>query len=132
MRTVLLHLRNTNQADVAQFLQATYPCQAGPPWIVEVGGDACLYINFYLDAETEFEPDDFAELCRFLAGAPSVSLAADVSGRHAGDEQVRDFVSTVLTRFDGRAQDEWTRHLWRLDEIRARHRVQERQFFDHG
>jgi len=131
MRTVLVHLRNTNQEDVAQFLEATYPRQGGPIWIVEVRGDPCLFIDFYRDAESEFEPDDFAQLGRFFGGAPSVSIAADVSGRHGGEEQVRAFVSTMLNRFDGRAQDDYTAHFWTLDEIRAGHRVQRHEFFDY-
>jgi hypothetical protein len=47
-----------------------------------------------------------------------VSVSADVSGRHPGDEQVRDFVYRLLSEFEGLAQDEYTHGFWTLDDIR--------------
>jgi len=119
MRTVLVHLRNTTEEQVVNFLKRTYTYQAGPPWICDVGGDACLYINIYRDMELESEPESIANLCNELRCRPTVSISADVSGRHPGDEQVREFVSILLSQFEGLAQDEFTEGFWTLDEIRS-------------
>jgi hypothetical protein len=122
MRTVFVHLRNATQEQVEAFLERTYTRQHGPPWIGECDCDACLYINIYHDLRSEAEPEELASLHKELGGEPTVSVSADVSGRHRGDEQVRDFVSKLLSEFDGLAQDEYTEGFWTLDEIRSEHK----------
>ena len=131
MRSVIVHLRDTTEQEVAGFLQRTYPFQQGPPWIAHVAGDACLYIDFYRDGPSEHEPKEWAGILASFGGEPSVSVGADVSGRHPGDEQVRDFVGALLGRFGGAAQDDYTNHLWSLEEIVTGHHVQGHAFFDY-
>jgi hypothetical protein len=67
----------------------------------------------------EFYPEDIVSLSEELGGTPTISVSADVSGRHAGDEQVREFVSKLLSKFDGVAQDEYTEGFWTLTDIQA-------------
>jgi hypothetical protein len=57
-----------------------------------------------------------------LEASPRSGLSADVSGRHPSDEQVREFVSTLLSDFEGLAQDDFTEGFWTLDEIRSESR----------
>ena len=72
--------------------------------------------------ELELEPELLAKLRKELKGGPTVSVVADVSGRHSGDKQVREFVSALLSEFEGLAEDEFTDGFWTLDEIRSRSR----------
>jgi hypothetical protein len=109
MRTIIVHLRSATEEQVEQFLTRTYPRQNGPPWICDVNGDACLYIKIYRDLNIESQPEEIALLHTQLGGEPQVSVSADVSGRHPGDEQVRDFVYRILSQFEGLAQDEYTK-----------------------
>ena len=131
MRSVFLHLRQASESEVAEVLRGLYPRQAGPPWIAEVEGDACLYVNFDAGGASEQGPDEWARLVGVLGGEPSVSLQCDVSGRYPGDEQVSHFVTEMLSRFGGAAQDDFTPHLWSLNEIRSGHREEGHTFFDY-
>jgi hypothetical protein len=140
MRTVIVHLRNATEEQVEQFLSNTYPAQEGPPWVCFVEGDACLYIDVYRHLAIEFEPERVAALHSALGCAPSVSVSADVSGRHAGDEQVGDFVFKLLSAFEGLAGDEYTEGFWTLDDIKSdrrkpstlKGRPDGHTFFDHS
>ncbi|MEW4568758.1 hypothetical protein AB1L88_12905 [Tautonia sp. JC769] len=94
-------------------------------------GDPCLYVNFYRDVSREFDPENWSDLVQRFGGEPAVVVMADVSGRHPGDEQVFDFVTDLLSRFSGSAQDDYTEHLWSLDELRAGFQVSGHPFFDY-
>ena len=117
MRTIIVHLRKATEQQVEQFLTRTYPFQKGPPWICDIRGDACLYIKIYRDLNIESHAEEIALLHTHLGGEPTVSVIADVSGRHPGDEQIRDFVYRLLSEFEGLAQDEYTDGFWTLDDI---------------
>jgi hypothetical protein len=71
-----------------------------------------------------------AELAFNVSRAP-VTVSAHVSGRHPGDDEVHQFVRSLLTRFRGAAQDEYTGHMWSLEEIVSGHRVEGHRFFDY-
>ena len=131
MRSVIIHLQDATANEVVQFLQSKYPFQQGPPWICDVAGDPCLFIDFYRDRLTEFEAEDLAALTTVLGKEPVISVIADVSGRHCGDEQVYSLVVTMLERFAGVAQDDYTQHYWICTEIKSGSRVQGRRFFDY-
>ena len=139
MRTVLVHLQGTTEVQIENYFGRTYPNQKGPPWICPIGEDPCLYINIYRDIQGEFEPEDISNLQQELGGSPTVSVRADVSGRHPGDEQVRDFVLKILSEFQGVAQDDFTEGFWTEDDIRLDRRKtssvsanrDERTFFDY-
>jgi hypothetical protein len=130
METIIVHLWDTNEEEVASFLQDTYPCQKGPPWIDEIEGDACLYINIYYDLFIESDPKEIAELTSFFGREPSVHVSADISSRHLGDHD-SDFARTLLKRYRGVANDEYTSHLWTLEEIDSGYLVQGHTFSDH-
>jgi len=114
LRSVFIHLWRTTEQEVAAAVARMYPAQARP-WTVEVGGNPCLYIDFYRDGPVE---DDERET-RFSSrgGPPDVSVIADISGRHDGWPEVRDFVVEMLRCFEGVAtDDDWLR-LWSREEI---------------
>ena len=131
MRSVFIHLRPAAEPEVAAFLQRAYPFQPGPPWILDEAGDAVLYIDIYRDMNTEFEVEDWLALIACLGGEPTASLVADISGRHAGDEQAHSFVCLLLTMFPGVAQDDYTTHCWSLEQIRNNAKIQGHAFFDY-
>lgn len=130
MRSVVVFLRDTTESAVTAYLDATYPEQR-EPWVVFVKGNACLYINLYRDRPLDHEPEEWADIVQRFGGEPAIGVLADVSGRHPGDEQVAAFVAGLLSRFSGAAMDEYTEHLWSLDELRGGHRVQGHPFFDY-
>src|SRR5262245_46952443 len=118
MRSVCVHIRDATADEVAAVLQHTYPFEGGPPWICEFAGDPCLYIDFYHDIQHEFPLETRQKIIAAIGKEPQVSVAADVSGRHPGDEQVRTFVLTLLDRFQGIATDDYSDHCWSAEEIR--------------
>jgi hypothetical protein len=77
------------------------------------------------------EPEDLVGLATALGGGPSTSVMANVSGRHYGDEQIRSFVTTLLGKYAGVAQDEYTKHCWTADEVQSGFQVQGHRFFDY-
>ena len=117
MRTVFVHLRNATMDQVEEFLDRTYPSPKGSGWIYSIDGDPCLYIDFYRDLNSEAEPEEIVNLVTALGGHPTVSVGADVSGRHPGDLEVGEFVRRFLTEFEGVAQDDFTEGFWTLDDI---------------
>ncbi|WP_438037351.1 hypothetical protein [Sorangium sp. So ce204] len=131
MRSVVVFLRDTMESAVTAYLDAAYPEQRDP-WVVFVAGDACLYINLYRHGPLEHEPEDWADIVQRFGGEPAACVIADVSGRHPGDEQVAGFVAGLLSRFSGAAMDDYTPHLWSLDELRSGHRVRGHPFFDYN
>lgn len=96
-----------------------------------IGDDPCVYINFFPDAASDFEPEAWQDLLQRFGGEPAVALMANVSGRQPGDEQALEFVTDLLTRFSGFAQDEYSEHLWSLEELRAGHQISGHRFFDY-
>lgn len=107
----------------------TYPLQADP-WIYQVNGDAALYIRFY----EEILPDERAILILAMGGMPSVSISADLSGRHWARRIMimKDFVSGILSSFDGLANDGYSDHHWTLKEVisgRTNEQGQQLEFF---
>jgi hypothetical protein len=125
LRSVFAHLWNTTEGEVAAALDRLYPTQ-GRPWVLEVDGDACLYVDFYRDGPVE--DDEWHTRFSSRAGPPAVSVIADISGRHEGWPEVRDFVARVLGTFDGVATDDGWLHLWSRDEVQNDHVVAGRKF----
>lgn len=133
MDSIILHLIDTSEEEVASFLRDTYHThqfQKGPEWIDEIDGDPCLYISFYYDMYNEYDPEAISEITSFFGRGPSVQVIADISGRHRGMRE-HDFARKLLTRFRGVAQDEYTYHLWTLDEINSGYVVEGHTFDDH-
>lgn len=128
MRSVLVHLQ-AEEAAVLAFLDERFPAQRDP-WVDFVEGDACLYIRLYRDHETEMEPEELHALRAHFGDAQPLSVIADVSGRHDGTEQVQRFARALLSRWRGVVQDEFTDHLWTLEELTSGATVDGMRFFD--
>ncbi|HEX2712550.1 MAG TPA: hypothetical protein VHM88_10045, partial [Candidatus Acidoferrales bacterium] len=103
MRSVFLYLRDVDEKAVGIFLRQICPGQESP-WIVRVDDDPCLYIDFYTNARQESDANEWRALAEALGGETTVSLYVGISGRHAGDQQVKEFVSAVLNKFHGVAK----------------------------
>lgn len=131
MRSILLHFRSVTKAYVNDLLQQICRPAKESGWVFEVEGEPYLYIDFYLEGPREFQPEDWAALVESLGGEPAVSLIVDISGRHPGDKELREFVSAVLSKFDGFAQHEYTNHCWTLPEIVSGHQEEGHPFFDY-
>ena len=132
MRSVFALLRDTTEAEVAAYLDRTYPSQPSPPWLM-VGGDGpSLYIDFYREFSEYWAPEDRMDLTRRFGGEPAVAVIADVSGRIPGDEQAFEFLTGLLDHFSGAAMDDYTGHLWSIAELRADHLVSGHRFFDYN
>ncbi len=126
MRSIFIHLAETTREDVAVFLSRMFPGQA-QPWLHPVPPkDNALYIDF-----SEPEPEDMPEIFSILGNQPFVSLVANVSGRHPGDQEVAYFIQLCLTAFKGVAQDDYSAHAWTLLEIQEGQQHQGHRFFDY-
>lgn len=114
MRSVMILLRDASEPEVADFLTITYPYQKPPPWIADINGDACLYINI----DKRIDPVDLIGHGP-IGFTPSLVVAADISGRHIGMNEVKFFVESTLQRFDGVVLEDNSSRPWTLEEIRA-------------
>ena len=132
MRTVAVYLKEVTESQATDFLTRAYPSQSGPPWIENISGDPCLYINFAKEILSESEPEESLKVIEALGGSPQVVLTADVSGRHLGRAEVRKFVISLLERFTGVAEDDYSTHLWSLTEIASNKQINGLFFFDPG
>ena len=131
MRSVFLFMRDTTEQTVDTLLQQICRRGRGPRWVVTVADEPYLYVDFYVDARREFETDEWIALAEALGGEPAVKLIVDVSGRHAGDKQLQELVSAVLSTFHGVAKDGYTKHCWTLQEILSGHQEKGHPFFDY-
>jgi hypothetical protein len=125
LRSVFAHLWHTTEREVAAALDRLYPTQ-GRPWLMEVDGDPRLYIEIYHDGPVE--DDEWHTRFSSCGGPPAVSVIANISGRHDGWPEVREFVARVLGTFDGVATDDDWSHLWSHDEVQSDSVVAGRRF----
>ena len=130
MRAIDVFLRDTTRDAVAAVLNSVYPGQRDP-WVKLVDDDPRLWIRFSTEdwpgVDHECWEGPFHDQ---FGGEPAVAITADISGRHPGKEQVLEFVSLLLGRFDGMANDDYTDRLWTLAEIVADVRHNGFPFFD--
>jgi hypothetical protein len=66
-----------------------------------------------------------------VGGEGATAVIVHVSGRHPGDAEVRTIVVGLLTAFPGFADDDYTDHLWTLDDLKNERHVQNHPFFDY-
>lgn len=131
MRSVFAYLRDTTIDEVATFLDRTCPSQIGPPWIWESQGDVSLYIRCESGMAANNDLEDGDSILVALGAPPTVTVIADVSGRHSGDDEVRGLLSELLRSFRGVACDDYTSHAWALEEVLSGHKVNGHPFFDY-
>jgi hypothetical protein len=129
MRSVIVYLRDVAEDEVALLLQRLYPFQFGPPWILGKAGDPVLYIDYYRDIDREMGVDAYVSLIASLGCDPTVSVVADVSGRHPGYTEAREFACALFSEYRGVAQDDYSDHYWTYEEIQANKIVDGHQFF---
>lgn len=98
---------------------------------MDVAGDPALFIDIFRHLDRPWLAEARKALAQSLGREPTVSIVADVSGRHPADEQVRAFVCGLLSAFEGVAQDEYTNHCWSSEQIMTGYRVQGHPFFDY-
>jgi hypothetical protein len=118
MRSVFVHLADCTEQEVASFLDMELPGKR-LPWLISSGADAApaLYIDFYSDHRSELEPAELECLSRAFAGRMPVTVIADVTGRIPGSHEVSSFVTMLLGRWSGFAQDDHSSRLWSIEEI---------------
>lgn len=131
MRSVLVHFKKARENDIKIWLNSNFcePNENGE-WRLPNHTDSTLYINFYRDYETEFEPKEYSDLIKKLGMEPSASIAVDVSGKIDGIKEVNSFLMKILEKFDGLVSDDYSDHLWSLREIKDSSIVAGEKFFD--
>ena len=93
-------------------------------------GDPRLYIHFYNDLYTEYEPSEIEAINSYFEHPPSVAIVAYVSGRHIDNHPEYNFVNLFMSRYKSIADDCLSNHLWTLDEINSGYLVDGHPFFD--
>lgn len=128
MRSIFIYLWQTTESTVATALDAAYSRapRADLEWIQSINEDPYLYISFYHDGPAETGDWD----TRFAAhgGPPTVSVVVDISGRHEGWPQTRDFAVWALSRFNGIAEDDNAERFWSREEIEEDRVIDGRKF----
>jgi hypothetical protein len=135
VRSILVFLSAANRDEVAGFLDSRFVRQENAPWLrLAPAGDPVLYINFIDVKNPDLGDDDeiLSIASTALGGTPALAIMADVSGRHAGDVEVREFAGGLLGRFPGVAFDDFSNRAWTLAEIEAGLPVEGMTFFDYG
>lgn len=136
MRSVSIHLLNADLAAVEATLAAAGFERISAErhrWSYPPGTNPVLYLScrpYTIDADL---PEEHEDIVRFTEGkTPTVWVHCDVSGRAAGDAEVRHLVETLLSSYQGTAFDDYTSlaHGWTLDEIRRGELVDQIGFFD--
>ncbi|MFC1833597.1 hypothetical protein ACFL2Q_02540 [Thermodesulfobacteriota bacterium] len=128
MRSVHVYLKNVDQATVAEALDLVCNGGSAPQWLWLKDDDAVLYVEFF-DYYGDYEPEEWRRLTRKLGCEPSVSIVADVSGRHDGRREVPAFVRSLLERFPGVVGDDYEFY-WTFREVLSEKKQGGRTFFD--
>ena len=117
MRSLVVHLKDAHKRAVIDWLDSFAISQAGSnsPWLYPSASDPVLYIDFYETYEVD-EPEEMKSLVSRLAKKPSITINADVSGRHDGMSECKTFISGLLREFEGVATDDFSDHFWTLAE----------------
>jgi len=127
MRTVCVWLRDAAEMEVVEFLSLSYRRIGPEQWNYErEDGETVLFIRPYI----EKDPDEVRLLQEALGGAPTVGFAIDVSGRHDGRSEVTEVVVSLLDRWGGVANDDFSDHFWNRHEISSDQFVGGYKFFD--
>jgi hypothetical protein len=130
MRSVFAVLRNTTEAEVTAWLDANYSRFSACEWASVGGNGPEVCIRFDPEFTSDLEPEERVDLIHRFGGEPAVVVMADISGKIPGHSQAFGFIERILSRFIGAAMDDWTDHLWTLQELRTGHLVSGHPFFD--
>ena len=135
MRSVFVYVKDATKESVVSCLPTLkniHTSRIGLPWIYNIEGETYLYVDVNDEPASEYEAEEWQEIVAQFGEVPKVEITVDVSGRHPGDKQVQDFVESVLNVFTGAALDEYTLHLWTIEEIKAKIFVNGHPFFDYN
>lgn len=136
MRSVFAFLRDVTEGQVAEELERLYPWPDRPvgrkkdSWGLLDEEQCYLWIYFADNFDREFDPEEWAQLVHQLGAEPTVVVMADVTSLHPGHRQVLAFLTSLLQAFTGVAMDDYTLHLWSLEELQSGHYVEGHPFFD--
>ena len=131
MRSVVVFLKNTEKRAVEAALSSFAKSFPDGKWIYPPSGNTTLWIRYYNEYASEFEPEEMAILLKAIGQSPDVVLIADISGRVEGEKEARFFVSTMLSAFSGVASDDYSNHYWSLAEINSDAKPKGLRFFDY-
>ncbi len=125
MRSVIVYLKSASDDEVLDFLQSHFDSSEAPPWYLKSGDNIILTITAYSDFNAE------SSVQNELGYSPSIAVLAEVSKRHPGDAEIHFFVSSLLNRFEGHAGDEYSNHIWTIEEIESGTEFDGHKFFDY-
>ena len=129
MRSVYVFARVTSE-ELGSYLDSLVPRRgAAEQWLYPDPDKKILYIQITDDLYDELEPETLEEVLAHFGGERVTCLSIDVSGRYPGEEEVKEIVSMLLRRFEGIAMDDWSEHLWTLEEIVSGRRWNGQRFF---
>lgn len=123
MRSVFTFLPNCTKAEVECHLGFSLPGQSTEP------KDAAIaYVDLYEDAAVEMP--DTLYLIQLKQGTLPLCVAADISGRTYARQEATSFCIHLLERFGGYAMDDYSEHLWTMEELRNGGTFRGHGFFD--
>ena len=97
-------------------------------WVLPNADDPVLYVSVDTDVQGD-EPENIEAVRATLVEEPSVVVVVDVSGRHQGADEAKEFTIAALSRFPGVAQDDYSSHAWTREQILADELIDGRRFF---
>lgn len=131
MRSVYIFLPQIQIAKIINALDAVGKRKPGSndEWII--GEDNAPVIQIGIESTLEdLEKDNLDSASEALGTLPSIAVFADVSGNFDGRTEVRQLVVEFVSRLGvGVAQDDFSTHSWKLDEIKGDKQIQGKKFF---
>ena len=131
MRSVFIHYSDSEQLLVRAWLdERATPGFQQYQWIWPDSERAILWCEDFPD-RSDWEPDDVARL-DIVVPAPSSSLFIRLSGTVPGRQELLRLAIGLLEAVPSSvAEDDYTDHLWTLDELRRGASVEGHPFFDY-
>lgn len=126
MRSVLTFLPDCTLDRVGDHLGITIPCGCNPTPHLQHIAD----IRHYSSEEAALEmPEIYAGIAERL-GQVRLGVIVDISGRVDGTAEATSLCTGLLRRFGGVALDDYSDHLWTLDELLSGATFRGHHFFD--
>ena len=123
MRSVFT-FSSVSRDEVRTFLGLELPATGVPV----LGIPHIISVDFYDDWPVDMP--ELSELITQRLGAPPLGVVADISGRVDGSAEATEFCCRFLLRFGGVAMDDYSDHLWTLQELETQTLYRGHHFFD--
>ena len=132
MRSIFIHFPSADELRVRAWLDQHARSESGDSWTYPPTGDELLWISVEAPAQLgDWEPVESA-IISDVVGTSAGLVQVDISGRIPGDDEVSEVTLSLLEVSPGaRAQDDYTSHLWTVDELRSIAKVEGHPFFDY-